>query len=79
MVVRMADLWSFNFTTNVWTWFAGTNVGSGVGVYGTINVPTGSTMPGSRMHAKLLVLNSGDLLIVAGIGSSTSTTVGMFV
>ena len=57
------DLWSFNTTTNQWTWVSGTNVPNALGIYGTQGVAAPSNVPGARRVAASWVDTSGNFWI----------------
>jgi N-acetylneuraminic acid mutarotase len=60
------DLWRFNPTTMQWTWMKGSNVVDQNGVYGTLNVPAASNVPGSRHGFAMWADASGYLFIFGG-------------
>ena len=50
-LVDLNDLWSFDPSLKLWTWEAGSNLGSASGVYGTMGMSSLSNFPGARQFA----------------------------
>ena len=66
------DLWEFNSTTSQWTWVSGSNIigsfAGQAGVYGTVGVPSSSSLPGSRIWASRWTDQNGNLWLFGGYG-----------
>lgn len=66
------DLWSFDPTTNQWTWMSGSNAagtnGGQAGTYGTLNVPAAANNPGGRKSAVSWTDRNGKLWLFGGTG-----------
>jgi hypothetical protein len=60
------DLWKFDGTN--WTWISGSQIGNGVGTYGTLGTASASSLPASRVGAVSWVDTSGDLWLFGGLG-----------
>jgi N-acetylneuraminic acid mutarotase len=56
-----------------WTWIKGGNTINNTGVYGLLNVPAASNLPGARSNAAMWTDNSGNLWLFGGEGFSSST------
>lgn len=70
------DLWEYNATANQWTWMGpspSTTVNHN-GVYGTINMGTGTTAPGGRQEAVLWADSSGNIWLFGGFGLDSAGT-----
>jgi N-acetylneuraminic acid mutarotase len=66
------DLWSYNSTTNEWTWMAGTelvgtNGGQG-GIYGSLGVSSSGAYPGGRHRAAGSADYDGNVYFFGGYG-----------
>jgi N-acetylneuraminic acid mutarotase len=66
------DLWSFNPTTRLWTWLAGSNTPNAAGVYGTQGTAATGNVPGARMGGSAWVDASGDVWLFGGEGLTPS-------
>jgi N-acetylneuraminic acid mutarotase len=60
------DLWKFDGTN--WTWMGGSQVGDGIGSYGTLGTPSASNLPTSRVGAVSWIDTSGNLWLFGGLG-----------
>ncbi len=60
------DLWKFDGTN--WTWMGGSQVGNGIGSYGTLGTPSASNLPTSRVGAVSWIDASGNLWFFGGLG-----------
>ncbi|HRG00220.1 MAG TPA: kelch repeat-containing protein [Bacteroidia bacterium] len=71
---RLNDVWSFNMTTNSWSYESGNsgNVDDG-GIYGAIGVEQAGVFPRSRDRAKGVVLKSGRFAYFGGYGWNGSS------
>jgi N-acetylneuraminic acid mutarotase len=65
------DLWRFDGTS--WTWVAGSNVGSAVGVYGQQGIAAPGNQPGARWKMGCWT-DGGDLVLFGGNGYASTTT-----
>jgi N-acetylneuraminic acid mutarotase len=75
------DLWEFIPSTNEWTWMGGGNTLPGnyaglPGVYGTLNTPSASNIPGSRWLAATWTDSSSNLWLFGGNGYDSTGTYG---
>ena len=75
--VELNDLWRFNLSTNLWTWMAGSSIGSQPGVYGTLGVSDSGNSPGGRDSAIGWVDASGNLWLFGGYGLDSSSSPGL--
>lgn len=64
---RLGDLWKYNPTTNEWTWMKGFNTVDQNGVYGIVNVSSGSNNPGAR-YWPCTWEDGGNLWMFGGMG-----------
>jgi N-acetylneuraminic acid mutarotase len=62
------DLWKYTISTNMWTWVKGFNTFDNNGVYGTLNTPATTNLPGSRSASATWADNSGNLWLFGGRG-----------
>jgi hypothetical protein len=73
---ELNDLWQFNPSTQEWTWMSGSSTmtinNSGTngqwGVYGTLNSPASTNIPGGRDSANTWIDSSGNLWLFGGEG-----------
>jgi N-acetylneuraminic acid mutarotase len=73
------DLWEFNPTTGEWTWMSGSSnvtVGSVVGVYGAMGIPSASNIPGVRSGAAGWTDKYGNLWLWGGAGIDSAGEYG---
>lgn len=61
---------------NIWTWVAGSTLGGGGGIYGTLGVASASNVPGARMGAASWTDASGNLWMFGGQGSGATGSAG---
>ncbi|MFY7880425.1 MAG: kelch repeat-containing protein [Lacibacter sp.] len=73
---RLNDLWKFDSKTNSWTWMHGSNNVNPIGTYGTKGVFNSSNTPGGRYAALGWTDLSGDLWLMGGLGSATTSSQG---
>ncbi|GEP45379.1 choice-of-anchor D domain-containing protein [Brevifollis gellanilyticus] len=66
----MSDLWSYDPVSGNWTWRKGVKTTGATGVYGTINMPASTNLPGARSAGSGWVTVDGDLWLVAGFKDS---------
>ena len=66
------DLWSFNPSTNQWTWMGGNSTvgsnGGQPGVYGTLGTPASGNVPGGRQLGASWIDGSGNFWLFGGEG-----------
>ncbi len=62
------DLWKFDPVTNMWTWMKGSQLPHAPGSNGTINVPSLSNNPCSRLTSSCWTDASDNLYLFGGIG-----------
>lgn len=65
---NLNDLWKYNPSTNQWAWMGGGQASNINGVYGTINVPSTSNIPGGRHAAGCTQDNAGNFYLFGGLG-----------
>jgi N-acetylneuraminic acid mutarotase len=71
------DLWTYNPTTQQWTWVSGSNlVNTSPGNYGTLGTPATTNQPGSRIFASGWTDTTGHLWLFGGEGSDSVPTFG---
>jgi N-acetylneuraminic acid mutarotase len=62
------DLWKYSPTTGEWTWESGSTTGGATGIYGTLNQPAATNVPGARSSAASWTDASGNLWLFGGYG-----------
>jgi hypothetical protein len=62
------DLWSYNPTTELWTWVGGASTPNATGVYGTQGTAAASNVPGARMGGSAWLDGSGNVWLFGGMG-----------
>jgi N-acetylneuraminic acid mutarotase len=75
-VGSLNDLWQYNPSIGLWTWFGG---GTGVkasGVYGTQGTASAGNVPGARQAATSWVDTSGNLWLFGGVGYDSTGALG---
>jgi N-acetylneuraminic acid mutarotase len=71
------DLWTYNPTTQQWTWVSGPDVvNTSAGNYGTLGTPATTNQPGSRIFASGWTDTTGHLWLFGGEGSDSVPTFG---
>jgi N-acetylneuraminic acid mutarotase len=73
---HLNDLWKYNPVTNVWTWMGGSNAVNQSGVYGMVNVPAPTNMPGARRYASAWTDMAGNLWLFGGRGYDANGNYG---
>lgn len=69
------DLWTYNPTTQQWTWVSGSNVvNTSPGNYGTVGTPATTNQPGSRIFASGWTDTTGHLWLFGGEGYDSAST-----
>jgi N-acetylneuraminic acid mutarotase len=74
------DLWTFDPSTNEWTWMGGksrlSNLGKngygGLAVYGSLGVPSNKNIPGGRSYAVTWIDRNDNLWLFGGYGLDVS-------
>ncbi|MDI1354724.1 MAG: kelch repeat-containing protein [bacterium] len=69
---ELNDLWSYNISTNQWTWIKSSSVIDQPGVYGTQGFPGNTNRPGSRHGSVSWIDGSNNLWLFGGSGFPTS-------
>jgi N-acetylneuraminic acid mutarotase len=62
------DLWSYNPTSNLWTWVSGSSAPNASGVYGTRNIAAAGNVPGARGISAAWIDSAGNLWLFGGEG-----------
>jgi N-acetylneuraminic acid mutarotase len=70
------DRWSYDPTSNEWTWMSGAATGNGSGVYGSQGVAAAGNTPGARTLATASIDSSGNLWLFGGQGYDSAGTNG---
>ena len=65
------DLWKYQPAQNGWTWISGDSLNNVAPKYGTQNMPSDTTTPGSRMYANSWTAADGTLWLFGGMASAT--------
>ncbi len=73
---RLNDLWKYNPGTNQWTWMKGSNATNQVGIYGTLGVPSVTTVPGARYDLVSWIDGTNNLWLFGGAGYGSVLGVG---
>lgn len=73
---RLNDQWTYNMSTNIWTWVKGSQLLDQFGTYGTQGIPAPANIPGSRKHFSGWVDYCGNLYLFGGIGRPGSGSSG---
>ena len=72
------DLWTYNVKTNEWTWVSGSSTGNnGIGqqpVYGTLDAPAESNVPGGRYGASMWMSADSNIFLFGGYGNNSQGT-----
>ena len=79
------DLWTYNFSTKLWTWMGGSSTlpyssagtGGEPGVYGALGTAAAANQPGSHWNAASWKDNSGHFWIFGGEGNDSSGNYGL--
>jgi len=78
-LVGLNDLWEYDPTMNEWTWMGGSSndsVGSIAGVYGALEVPSATNIPGARSSAASWTDRYGDFWLWGGYGADSAGVPG---
>jgi len=62
------DFWSYNLTTNNWTWISGSQNTLANGAYGTQGVASNTNIPGARAYSSAWTDASGNFYLFGGLG-----------
>ena len=66
----LEDLWTYNPTTNMWTWMGGSPTQTMNPVWGTLGVANSTNNPGQRSDAMGWINQQGEFLLFGGFGNS---------
>jgi N-acetylneuraminic acid mutarotase len=75
-VGRLNDLWQYNPSVGLWTWFSGGNADNANGVYGTPGTAAAGNVPGARYSASSWIDSSGNLWLFGGVGYASTGGAG---
>lgn len=70
------DLWSYDRSTNMWTWVSGDHIINEHGIYGTQGIPQAINKPGARSGATAWKDPAGKLWLFGGNGQPESGAQG---
>lgn len=70
---RFNDLWKYNPSTNQWAWMNGESTTDVAGVYGTKDITSLNSYPGSRYDSISWVDNNGNFWVFGGFGDDASS------
>lgn len=73
---ELNDLWKYNIVSNQWTWIKGSNLCVQQGVYGSVGVPSASTIPGARVGGGSWMDASGNFWLFGGSGYAATFSSG---
>ena len=68
------DFWSYNISTNNWTWISGSQSVFVNGTYGTQGVASTNNIPGGRAYSAAWSDNNGNFYLFGGLGLGASGT-----
>ena len=68
------DFWSYNLSTNNWTWISGSQSTFINGSYGTQGVASTTNIPGGRAYSSAWSDNNGNFYLFGGLGLGASGT-----
>ena len=66
------DVWSYNLSTNLWTWVKGSPLAGAKPVYGTLGEGAEPNTPGARQLTSLAVDAKGDVWTFGGVNGANS-------
>ena len=75
-VGRLNDLWQYNPSIGLWTWFSGGNADNATGIYGTQGTASAGNVPGARYSASSWIDSSGNLWLFGGVGYASTGGAG---
>ena len=70
---QLGDLWRYGVSTGLWTWMGGSPVLNQPGVYGTLGLPSASSVPGARDSASSWVDPAGNFWLFGGRGFASGS------
>ncbi len=73
---NLNDLWSYNTTTEQWTWISGSSAVDASGTYGSKGIAHPTNTPGGRNAAIGWTGHDGQLYLFGGQGRATAATLG---
>lgn len=73
----LMDLWRYDITTNIWTWFRGLNSVNATTIYGTQGVQDAASRPGGRAYATSFTAINGTLWMYGGYGYASTSSDGL--
>ena len=68
---NLNDLWKFTPATRTWTWMGGSNTAGASGIYGSLDVPSATNVPGARFRAVSWTDSSGNFWLFGGSGNDS--------
>ncbi len=71
---ELNDLWKYSTSRREWTWVSGSNLASGLGVYGVLGTPAPANVPGARDSCGSWRDASGRLWFFGGFGYDATGT-----
>jgi N-acetylneuraminic acid mutarotase len=75
-IFKLNDLWKFDPATVEWTWVDGSKFPGSAGVYGTLNTPAATNIPGARSGSVTWLDANGLLWLCGGYGLDSTTDEG---
>jgi N-acetylneuraminic acid mutarotase/3D (Asp-Asp-Asp) domain-containing protein len=72
----LSDMWSYDPTTQMWTWERGPATANAAGVHGTRGVAAPGNVPGGRINAMGATISANQLLLFGGAGYDAIGTKG---
>jgi N-acetylneuraminic acid mutarotase len=75
-IYKMNDQWKFDPATLEWTWADGSQLPGTAGVYGILNTPGQSNIPGARSRSAAWLDADGVLWLSGGFGLDSTTSEG---
>jgi N-acetylneuraminic acid mutarotase len=72
-----SDMWSYDPTTQWWTWEGGPITANAAGVYGTRGVAAPGNTPGARINPTGATIGANQLLLFAGVGYDVTGAIGV--
>jgi N-acetylneuraminic acid mutarotase len=64
---NLNDLWTYNLTSNQWTWVNGSNTTEATGVYGTKGTAAATNVPGARTASATWKDDAGNFWLFGGV------------
>lgn len=72
---NLNDLWSYDPSSNSWTWLTGSSTVNGVATYGTLGVPSSLNTPGARSGAAVVQDGTSNTVLFGGQGAGAMNDV----